>query len=65
MIRADRGHVRLAVWLAATATLVLTLYSNELFILVSGLDELLTETLGTVFPAYPFLALLILLTALR
>jgi exosortase/archaeosortase family protein len=61
----DRGHARLGVWLAATAGLVLTLYSNQLFILVSGLDALLTETLGTVFPAYPFLALLILLTALR
>lgn len=33
--------------------------------LTSGLDQLLSETLGTVFPAYPFLALLILLTALR
>ena len=49
----------------ATLALILTLYSNQLFILVSGLDELLTSTLGTVFPAYPFLALLLLLTALR
>jgi exosortase/archaeosortase family protein len=65
MISLDRGHARLTVWVAATAALVLTLYSNQLFILISGLDELLTETLGTVFPAYPFLALLVLLTALR
>ena len=31
----------------------------------TGLDELLSSTLGTVFPAYRFLALLILLTTLR
>ncbi|MGA2664557.1 MAG: exosortase/archaeosortase family protein [Nitrososphaerales archaeon] len=65
MARMDRGHARLAAWLAATVLLVLTLYSNELAVLTSGLDELLTSTLGTVFPAYPFLALLIVLTALR
>jgi exosortase/archaeosortase family protein len=65
MIKVDRGHARLVAWLAATFLLILTLYSNQLFILTSGLDELLSSTLGTVFPAYPFLALLLLLTALR
>ncbi len=65
MIRADRGHLRLLAWFAATLLLVLALYSNQVLILTSGLDQLLTSTLGTVFPAYPFLALLILLTALR
>jgi exosortase/archaeosortase family protein len=65
MIKADRGHVRLAAWLVTTFLLTFTLYWNQLFILTSGLDELLSSTLGTVFPAYPFLALLLLLTALR
>src|ERR1017187_7600714 len=65
MIRVDRGHARLGAWLAATFLLIFTLYSNQLFILTSGLDELLSSTLGTVFPAYPFFALLLLLTALR
>jgi exosortase/archaeosortase family protein len=32
---------------------------------MSGLYDLLTSTLGSVFPAYPFLALLVILTALR
>jgi exosortase/archaeosortase family protein len=36
-----------------------------LLLLTSGLGELLSQTLGSVFPAYPFLALLVLLTALR
>ena len=45
--------------------LVLTLYASQLAVLTSGLNQLLSETLGTVFPAYPFLALLVLLTALR
>jgi exosortase/archaeosortase family protein len=65
MIRVDRGHARLGAWLAVTFLLIFTLYANQLFILTSGLDQLLSSTLGTVFPAYPFLALLILLTALR
>jgi exosortase/archaeosortase family protein len=64
MIRVDRGHVRLVAWLVTTSVLILTLYSSQLFVLLSGLDDLLTSTLGTVFPAYPFLALLVLLTAL-
>jgi len=65
MNRIDQGHVRLVAWMAATFILITTLYSNQLVLLVSGLGELLSSTLGTVFPAYPFLALLILLTALR
>jgi exosortase/archaeosortase family protein len=65
LIRVNRGHARLVAWLAVTSLFTLTLYSRQLILLVSGLDELLTSTLGTVFPAYPFLALLVLLTALR
>jgi exosortase/archaeosortase family protein len=65
MIRLDRGHARLAAWLAATFLLIFALYSNQLIVLTSGLSELLSSTLGTVFPAYPFLALLVILTALR
>lgn len=61
----DRGYARLAAWLFATAILILTLYRAQLSVLTSGLDQLLSQTLGTVFPAYPFLALLVLLTALR
>jgi len=44
---------------------MLTVYSNQVTSLASGLDDLLTSTLGTAFPAYPFLALLVVLTALR
>src|SRR5271167_2531677 len=65
MARVDRGHARLGAWLATTILLIFTLYSNQLTILTSGLGELLSSTLGSVFPAYPFLALLVLLTALR
>jgi len=65
MIKADRGHARLAAWLAATLLLVFTVYSSQLTVLTSGLGVLLSSTLGTVFPAYPFLALLLLLVALR
>jgi exosortase/archaeosortase family protein len=65
MMSIDRGHVRLAAWLAAALILIFTLYSEQLTILASGLNTLLSSTLGTVFPAYPFLALLLLLTALR
>ncbi len=65
MIRVGRGDARLVAWLAVTSFVAVTLYLRQLMLLVSGLDELLTSTLGTVFPAYPFLALLVLLTALR
>jgi exosortase/archaeosortase family protein len=61
----DRGHLRLGAWIATTLLLMLTVYSNQITILASGLTDLLTSTLGTVFPAYPFLALLVVLTALR
>jgi exosortase/archaeosortase family protein len=65
MSKADQGDSRLIAWLAITFLLIFTLYSNQLAILTSGLGELLSSTLGTVFPAYPFLALLLILTALR
>lgn len=65
MLSVDRGHARLAAWVAATFLLIFFLYSSELIVLTSGLSQLLSSTLGTVFPAYPFLALLIMLTALR
>ena len=65
MIRADRGYARLAAWLAVTLLLAFTLYSGQLTVLTSGLGVLLSSTLGSVFPAYPFLALLLLLVALR
>lgn len=65
MIRLDRGYARLAAWIATTFIVVFALYSNQLVVLTSGLSQLLSSTLGTVFPAYPFLALLLVLTALR
>ncbi len=65
MLRLDRGHARLAAWLALAFLSILTVYWGQLSLLASGLDQLLTSTLGTVFPAYPFLFLLLLLTALR
>jgi len=61
----DRAYLRLGAWIATTLLLILTVYSNQVTTLASGLDDLLTSTLGTVFPAYPFLALLVILTALR
>jgi len=61
----DRAHLRLGAWIAATILLLLTVYSNQVRVLTSGLNDLLTSTLGSVFPAYPFLALLVVLTALR
>jgi exosortase/archaeosortase family protein len=61
----DRAHLRLAAWIAAVLLLLLTVYSNQVGMLTSGLDDLLTSTLGSVFPAYPFLALLLVLTAFR
>jgi exosortase/archaeosortase family protein len=42
-----------------------TVYSSQVFTLTSGLGDLLSSTLGTLLPAYPFLALLVLLTAFR
>ncbi len=65
MVELDRGYLRLAAWVATTLVLVSTVYQGQLSTLVSGLGELLSSTLGTVFPAYPFLALLLVLTALR
>jgi len=65
LLKTDRGYLRLGAWIATTLLLILTVYSNQITILASGLGDLLTSTLGTVFPAYPFLALLIVLTALR
>jgi exosortase/archaeosortase family protein len=65
VIEVDRGHLRLIAWLGATTIVVSALYQSQLFLLVSGLGNLLSSTLGTVFPAYPFLALLIILTALQ
>jgi len=65
LFEVDRGYLRLGAWIATTLLLMLSVYSNQVTTLASGLDELLTSTLGTVFPAYPFLALLVVLTALR
>jgi len=61
----DRAHIRLGVWTATTLLLLVSAYSNQVTVLSSGLSDLLTSTLGSVFPAYPFLALLVILTALR
>jgi exosortase/archaeosortase family protein len=61
----DRAHLRLGAWIVTTLLLMLSVYSNQVGMLASGLNVLLTSTLGTVFPAYPFLALLVVLTALR
>jgi|SRR5271157_3109793 len=61
----DRSYLRLAAWTAVTFGLIFTIYSYQVSLLAAGLGDLLTSTLGTVFPAYPFLALLLLLTALR
>ena len=65
MFEVDRAYLRLGAWIATTLLLLLSVYSNQVTTLASGLDDLLTSTLGTVFPAYPFLALLVVLTALR
>jgi exosortase/archaeosortase family protein len=61
----DRAYLRLGAWIATTLLLMLSVYSIQVTTLASGLNDLLTSTLGTVFPAYPFLALLVVLTALR
>jgi exosortase/archaeosortase family protein len=42
-----------------------TVYSNQVVTLSSGLGDLLSSTLGTLLPAFPFLALLLVLTMLR
>jgi hypothetical protein len=52
-------------WLGTAFLLIFALYSSQLTFLTSGLSELLSSMLGTVFPAYPFLALLLLLTVFR
>ena len=41
------------------------IYSNQVITLTSGLGDLLSETLGTLLPALPFFALLLVLTAFR
>jgi exosortase/archaeosortase family protein len=65
LFKIDRGYLGLGAWIVTTLLLMLTVYSNQVTILTSGLADLLTSTLGTVFPAYPFLALLVVLTGLR
>ncbi len=65
MIELDRGHFRLVAWIATTFLLMFTVYSNQVITLTSGLGDLLSSTLGTLLPAIPFLALLLVLTALR
>ncbi len=65
MFEIDRAHLRLGAWIAITVLLLISVYSNQVATLTAGLSDLLTSTLGTVFPAYPFLALLVVLTALR
>lgn len=65
MFKIDRAYLRLGAWIATTLLLLLSVYWLQVFTLASGLNGLLTTTLGTVFPAYPFLTLLVLLTALR
>jgi exosortase/archaeosortase family protein len=65
VLELDRSHLRLGAWVGASLSILLTVYSNQVNILVSGLGGLLSSTLGTVYPAYPFLALLLVLTALR
>lgn len=42
-----------------------TVYSNQVVTLTSGLGDLLSSTLGSLLPALPFFALLLVLTALR
>lgn len=61
----DFGYQRLAAWVGLSIVLVLTLYNEQFMGFVSGLDNLLLSTLGSGFPAYPFLALLILLTGFK
>lgn len=65
MIEVDRGHFRLVAWIATTFLLLLTVYSSQAVTLTSGLGDLLSSTLGTLLPALPFFALLLVLTAFR
>jgi exosortase/archaeosortase family protein len=65
LFRPDRGHARLVAWLGASGLLILALYSGQTGLLTSGLGTLLSTTLGTIYPAFPFLVLLIFLTAFR
>jgi len=65
LIEVDRGYARVVAWIGTTFLLILTVYSNQLITLTSGLNDLLSTTLGTLLPAYPFLALLVVLTAFR
>jgi exosortase/archaeosortase family protein len=65
LTKLDRGYLRFGAWIAVTFLLAFTIYSSQVILLLTGLGALLSSTLGTVFPAYPFLALLLVLTALR
>lgn len=65
MFKVDRGHFRLVAWIAISFLLILLLYSYQVNVLVSGLNDLLLSTLGSILPAFPFLALLVLLTSMR
>jgi exosortase/archaeosortase family protein len=65
LIEVDRGHFRLVAWIATTFLLMFTIYSNQVITLTSGLGDLLSQTLGTILPALPFFALLLVLTAFR
>ncbi len=64
-VQFDFGYQRLAAWVGLSILLVLTLYNEQFVGFVSGLDNLLLSRLGSGFPAYPFLALLILLTGFK
>ena len=65
MIEVDRGYARVVAWIGTTFLLIFTVYANQLITLTSGLSDLPSTTLGTLLPAYPFLALLVVLTAFR
>jgi exosortase/archaeosortase family protein len=65
LLRLDRGHARLVIWVCASMLLIFVFYSSQTGVLTSGLGDLLSATLGTVYPAFPFLALLLFLTAFR
>jgi exosortase/archaeosortase family protein len=60
-----RGLALTAAWCLLSAAAILTVYSYQVAVLTSGLDALLTSTLGSTFPAYPFLALLVVITTLQ
>jgi exosortase/archaeosortase family protein len=65
MIKVDRAYARLVAWIVASGLIIFLVYGYQVDVLVSGLNNLLLATLGTVLPAFPFLALLIVLTAMR